>query len=83
MEDSKSEAARESAFYDARSDILEMNGMIGVLCELMKEAEGPLLIAKMDAMTSGDAEDEQNLRDLMKRMRDARAACMGRITKGY
>ena len=72
----QSAEAREFAFRDARSDILELSGMIGVLCGLMKEAEVPLIVAKMDAMTSGDAEDEQDMRDLMKRMRYARAACM-------
>ena len=76
MATEQSEAAREFAFNDARSDILELSGMIGALCGLMKEAEGPLMIAKMDAITSGDAENEQDMRDLMKRMRDAMAACL-------
>jgi len=71
MATEQSAVAREFAFCDARSDILELNGINGALCELIEEAEGPLRRAMMAAMTSGDAGVELELRDLLKRMREA------------
>ena len=67
------EEARTFAYKDAQDDILELYGKAGVLCDLLKEAEGPLLIAKMDAQCAGKDDDVQDLRELLKRMGDARA----------
>lgn len=47
---------------------VEQFGKTSVLCGLLQEAKFPLMVSKADAMSAGEDDDVQMLRDLLKRI---------------